>query len=248
MWEKLGGSPVTEADMEVDLFLREGLLAARPAYGWLSEETADNPARRTCERIFIVDPIDGTRGFIAGDKRWCISMAVVTEGRPTTAVLFAPALGKMFWAEQGKGAFDAGGPLAVSSCASLTKARLAGARSWLRDAAFERYGIHIEAHMPSLAYRIACVADGSIDAAFASPRAHDWDLAASDLLVHEAGGTLSGLDGLAPRYNREGLTHGVLGAANGALQMELLAVLRGVAETRIPTDPLLEANRGQQTG
>lgn len=248
MWEKLGGSPVTEADMAVDLFLRESLLAARPGYGWLSEETADNPVRRTCEHTFIVDPIDGTRGFIAGDKRWCISMAVVAEGRPTTAVLFAPALGKIFWAEEGKGAFDDGGPLAVSTCGSLAKARLAGARSWLRDAAFERYGIHIEAHMPSLAYRIACVADGSIDAAFASPRAHDWDLAASDLLVHEAGGRLTGLDGLAPRYNRAELTHGVLGAANGALQEELLAVLRGVAQTRSQASPLLEANRGHRTG
>ncbi len=242
MWEKLGGSPVTEADMAVDLFLRESLLAARPGYGWLSEETADDPVRRTYERIFVVDPIDGTRGFISGDRRWCVSMAVVTDGRPTTAVLFAPALDKIFWAEAGKGAFDESGPIAVSTCGSLSQARLAGARSWLRDAAFARYGIQIEAHVPSLAYRIACVADGSIDAAFASPRAHDWDLAASDLLVHEAGGRLAGLDGLAPRYNRDGLTHGVLGAANSALQDELLAVLRGVADTRGHGGALIDAN------
>lgn len=223
--------------MAVDAFLREDLSAVRPAYGWLSEETADDLVRRERARIFVVDPIDGTRGFIGGDKRWCISLAIVEAGRPTTAVLFAPALDKLFWAEAGKGAFDRNGPLAVSACASLAKARLAGARSWLRDAAFAAYGIHIEAHVPSLAYRIACVADGSIDAAFASPRAQDWDLAASDLLVHEAGGRLTGLDGLAPCYNRERLTHGVLGAANSELQGELLTVLRGVAESRRQAAP-----------
>lgn len=237
MWEKLGGSPVTEADMAVDAFLRDDLSAARPTYGWLSEETTDDPVRRERARIFVVDPIDGTRGFIAGDRRWCVSLAIVEAGRPTAAVVFAPALDKLFWAEVGKGAFDRNGPLAVSACASLAAARLAGARSWLRDAAFKAYGIHIEAHMPSLAYRLACVAEGSIDAAFASPRAQDWDLAASDLLVHEAGGRLTGLDGRAPRYNREGLTHGVLGAANGALQAELLAVLRSVAESRGQAGP-----------
>src|SRR4051812_43894409 len=81
-WAKAGGSPVTEADVAVDDFLRRSLLAERPNYGWLSEETADDPVRCRFETIFVVDPIDGTRGFIAGDDRWCVSLAIVRGGRP----------------------------------------------------------------------------------------------------------------------------------------------------------------------
>ena len=76
-WSKTGGSPVTEADVAVDEYLRVKLLAERPDYGWLSEETADDPARLSRETIFVVDPIDGTRGFIEGDDRWCVSLALV---------------------------------------------------------------------------------------------------------------------------------------------------------------------------
>jgi myo-inositol-1(or 4)-monophosphatase len=232
---------VTEADMAVDTYLRETLTEARPDYGWLSEETADDPVRRERGRVFVVDPIDGTRGFIAGDRRWCVSLALVEAGRPTAGVLYAPALDTLYWGAVGEGAFSDRGPIRVSGCGAMADARLAGARNWLRDPGFGPYGAHVEAHIPSLAYRIALVADGRIDAAFASPRAADWDLAAADLLVHEAGGRLTGLDGAAPRYNRETLTHGVLGAANGALQDELLSVLRTVAENRAAGRPATDA-------
>jgi myo-inositol-1(or 4)-monophosphatase len=96
-WAKLGGSPVTEADMAVDTLLRTGLLAERPDYGWLSEETADDLSRRERDTIFVVDPIDGTRGFIEGDDRWCVSVAVVHAGRPVVgALLRAGAAGHLY--------------------------------------------------------------------------------------------------------------------------------------------------------
>jgi myo-inositol-1(or 4)-monophosphatase len=230
---KLGGSPVTDADMQVDELLRTTLLAARPHYGWLSEETADDPAQRTHDTIFVVDPIDGTRGFIEGDDRWCVSLALVRGGRPLVAVLNAPARGESFSAIVGEGAWSGASRLAVSATSVLAGARLAGPRGWLRTDAIVAGRAALEAHVPSLAYRFAMVAAGRIDAAFASPRANDWDLAAADLLVHEAGGRLTDLDGRIPLYNREIPRHGALAAANAALHPDVLAIVRA-AEREVP--------------
>jgi myo-inositol-1(or 4)-monophosphatase len=239
-WAKAGGSPVTEADMAVDAFLRQGLLAARPSYGWLSEETADDPARCGKATIFVADPIDGTRAFIAGDDRWCVSVAVVRGGRPVTGVLYAPARGELMTAMAGAGAFMDGRRLGVTLARSLAEARIAGPRGWLRTAAVRGTGAQLQEHVPSLAYRFASVAMGRFDAAFASPRANDWDLAACDLLVHEAGGRLVGLDGAPPRYNGEVPRHGVLAASNDGLLPQLTAAVAAaeqeVARGRAATD------------
>jgi myo-inositol-1(or 4)-monophosphatase len=231
-WAKSGGSPVTEADMAVDTLLRTTLLAERPAYGWLSEETADDLLRLTRPAIFVVDPIDGTRGFIEGDERWCVSLAVIVDARPVAAVLYAPARNELYTAMRGEGAYSRESRLAVSGRAGLSGARLAGPRGWLKSPRLSEAGARTQSHVPSLAYRFACVATGRFDAAFASPRSNDWDLAACDLLVHEAGGRLTGPDGMAPSYNRETTRHGVLAAANPTLQPALLAVLEDVARER----------------
>jgi myo-inositol-1(or 4)-monophosphatase len=231
-WAKAGGSPVTEADMAVDNFLRTQLLAERPDYGWLSEETADDPARREREAVFVVDPIDGTRGFIEGDDRWCVSLAVVRSGRPVSAALYAPARDEFYTAADGEGAWIGDRRLAVAARPALAGARLAGPRGWLKSEAVRRTGAEPQSHVPSLAYRFASVAFGGYDAAFASPRSHDWDLAACDLLVHEAGGRLTNLDGTVPSYNRETLRHGVLAAANAMLHPQLIEALEAAALER----------------
>jgi myo-inositol-1(or 4)-monophosphatase len=224
-WAKAGGSPVTEADMAVDAFLRTELLAERPDYGWLSEETLDDPARLRRGTLFVVDPIDGTRAFIKGDPRWCVSLAVVRGERPVAAALYAPALDELFIASRGAGAWMGDGQLTVSERPSLAGARLAGPRGWLRTEAVQRLGADVQEHVPSLAYRFASVAAGRLDAAFASPRANDWDLAACDLLVHEAGGRVTELDGTAPRYNQEIPRHGSLAAASQTLLPVVLATM-----------------------
>lgn len=224
-WTKAGGSPVSEADMAVDAFLHTRLLAERPDYGWLSEETLDDPARRQCGTVFVVDPIDGTRGFIMGDERWCVSLAVVRADRPAAAALYAPALDEFFIALRGGGAWMRDRRLAVSERPDLAGARLSGPRGWLRTEAVQRLGADLHEHIPSLAYRFASVAAGRLDAAFASPRANDWDLAACDLLVHEAGGRVTELDGTAPRYNQEIPRHGALGAASEKLLPAVLATM-----------------------
>jgi myo-inositol-1(or 4)-monophosphatase len=237
-WSKAGGSPVTEADMAVDAFLRTRLLAERPNYGWLSEETADDPARLQCDTIFAVDPIDGTRGFIEGDDRWCVSLAVVRDGRPVAAALNAPARSEFYAAVLGGGAWMGETRLLISDRSETTGARIAGPRGWLKTAAIQEIGADLQPHISSLAYRFASVAAGRLDAAFASPRAHDWDLAAADLLVHEAGGQLTDLDGAAPRYNQEIPRHGALAAASSGLQPILLEKVaeadREVARRREP--------------
>ena len=236
-WTKSGGSPVTEADLAVNTLLRETLMAARPGYGWLSEETDDDPALRVQKRIFVVDPIDGTRGFMDGDTRWSISLGIIENSRPVTAVLHAPALDLTYWAVTGHGAwrvYESGGDekLAVSSRTALSGGHIAGPRNWLRSRAFAALSVRSADYVPSLALRFAMVADGAFDAAFARPNAHDWDLAACDLLVHEAGGILSEIDGKPPQYNRSGFRHGALVAVNRAIHRSLVDAVVAAGEER----------------
>ncbi|WP_051631210.1 3'(2'),5'-bisphosphate nucleotidase CysQ [Afifella pfennigii] len=231
-WHKAGGSPVCVADMEVDAFLFAELRAARPDYGWLSEERADDAERLRRERVFIVDPIDGTRGFLAGDPNWCVSIAIVAQGRPQAAALFAPALDRLMTAAIGEGASENGAAITVSERASLSGCAIAGPTSWLKSGLWEGHAVRAGQYLPSLAWRFASVADATFDAAFARPRAHDWDLAACDLLVHEAGGRLTSLHGRPPLYNRAELRHGALAAANPRLHGELVTTLTRVEEER----------------
>jgi myo-inositol-1(or 4)-monophosphatase len=227
VWEKAGGSPVSEADLAVDRRLATLLLEARPDYGWLSEETADTALRLERDRVFVVDPIDGTRSFLAGAKDWTVSLAVVEAGRPTVAVLVAPALGIVFHGIAGEGAFVDGRPLAAATVADLATARFASSR---------RYASAVTVAGParkprfvgSLAYRMALVASGEIDVAIAKPNARDWDLAAADLLVHEAGAKLATLDGARLRYNERDTTHPTLVAANPALFGDVVELIRRV--------------------
>ena len=237
IWTKTGGSPVTEADIAVDTMLRETLMDARPGYGWLSEETEDDPAMRVQKRIFVVDPIDGTRGFMAGDVRWSISLAIIENARPIAAVLHAPAMNLTYWAQISHGAWrgDETGidkKLGMSSRTALPGSHIAGPRKWLRSLAFSALSVQAADYVPSLALRFAQVADGTFDAAFARPNSHDWDLAACDLLVHEAGGILSALDGESPQYNRSGFRHDALVAVNRAMHVPLVEAVAAAGEER----------------
>ncbi len=119
VWMKGGTSPVSEADYAADTYLRNTLLAARPDYGWLSEETADGPERLTARRVFVVDPIDGTRGFLDGLKFWCVSVAVVEDGKPIAGVLECPAAHETYWATPGGGAFFNGERIKVRNTPAI---------------------------------------------------------------------------------------------------------------------------------
>lgn len=231
VWTKSGGSPVSEADLAADRLLAERLRRERPDYGWLSEETADGPDRLARRRLFVVDPIDGTRAFLAGSPWWAVSVAVVEADRPVAAVLRAPALDLTWTAVVGAGAFLDGRPVAVAAADRLEGARASAPRRWFETAAMREARFGDERTIPSLALRLARVADGDLDLAFASRHAHDWDLAAADLLVQEAGGRLTAGNGELPRYNRPVPRHPPLVAAGPGLldaARRLLARLEAV--------------------
>jgi myo-inositol-1(or 4)-monophosphatase len=222
-------SPVSEADYAANDILKERLLSARPNYGWLSEETDDDEARLGCDTVFVVDPIDGTRGFIAGKDVWCVSVAVVHRGRPVAGVLYAPALIELYQAVEGGEARRNGVAIHVSKPAGGQALRFAIAEDLLSHlrAGYGQDVLRIS-HVPSLAYRIAMIADGRIDGTVVKKNAHDWDLAAADLIVAQAGGVLAGLDGQPLVYNRPSVRHGLLCAAAQPALPALLAVSAGL--------------------
>lgn len=229
---KEGGSPVTEADHAVDAFLRAELPAFVPQAAWLSEETEDDPSRLECEQVIIVDPIDGTRAFLSGDPRWGVCIALVVGGRPVAGVIHMPALNQTFVAEEGAGAFRNGELIRASNRPHLAGATLAGPASLVKSLTSKGLEANLEPKIPSLAYRFARVAEGSLDAGLSSTNACDWDIAASDIILREAGGIVSDLEGAPPRYNRANIRHPILVAGPGALQQELTGALkRALAQT-----------------
>jgi myo-inositol-1(or 4)-monophosphatase len=234
-WTKDNRSPVSDVDLALDRHLRERLSAAAPDYGWLSEETADAPTRLDCRRVWVVDPIDGTRAFIAGLPDWSVVAALVENGRPIAGALFAPATDELFMAAASHGARKNGASIRASARSTLDQARVSGPRNHVERLA-EAAAIDAIPRIHSLALRLARVASGELDAALAGSHSHDWDLAAADLLIHEAGGVLSDLAGAAPVYNRPEPVHGALAAAGGALHPLLLAAL-GPGTTKPATNP-----------
>jgi myo-inositol-1(or 4)-monophosphatase len=232
---KDGGSPVTEADHLVDQFLAERLRPLFPEAAWLSEESVDDPLRLHCRQVLIADPIDGTRGFMSGDRRWTICIALTLDGRPVAGVVHAPALAETYVATAGGGAFLNGISLAASNRGDFDGARIAGPRVLSEALKVNGRSVQRAAYVPSLAYRFARVATGSIDAGLAAVNSHDWDLAAVDLIVHEAGGRLTGLDGKVLIYNRPLPRHGVLVAAGARLHPRILAeVQRVIGDEQMP--------------
>jgi myo-inositol-1(or 4)-monophosphatase len=212
-WVKGHDSPVSEVDIAVDVLLKERLTAIVPDAAWLSEETEDDPVRLSARRVWIVDPIDGTRAFLAGRADWTVSVALVEDGRPIVAALYAPASEEFFLASAGAGVTRNGLAIRASSGEALAGARISGPKRLLDQIAAAVPDVMIVARVHSLALRLARVADSTLDAAFAGGNSHDWDLAAADLLVHEAGGALTTLDGATLSYNGATPTHGMLVAA-----------------------------------
>jgi myo-inositol-1(or 4)-monophosphatase len=223
-WIKGQSSPVSEADIAVDALLNDRLARAFPSYGWLSEETEDDPRRLKAEAVWIVDPIDGTRSFVAGREDWAICAALVERGRPVAAVVEVPATGESFAAISGGGATRNGQKISVSTRVAFDRAVIA--RPAKLNDAVAAAGNRVQAeHIHSIAVRLSRVASGEIDAALARANANDWDLAAADLLVHEAGGKITDADGRVPVYNLATHIHGALIAAGSELHPRLVAAL-----------------------
>ena len=218
-------SPVSEADIAVNDLLRERLTRLVPEAGWISEETETDQAARMARMAWIVDPIDGTRAFIAGRPDWTISVALVEDGRPRLAALFAPVTEQMFLAERGAGATLNGAAMCASHGDTLTGATIAGPKRYLDRLERLDPSILPQPKVHSLALRLTRVGAGTLDVAFSSGGSQDWDLAAADLLVHEAGGLLTDFAGRPLLFNGGG-AHSALVAAGPARHGALLELVR----------------------
>ncbi|MBM3502820.1 MAG: 3'(2'),5'-bisphosphate nucleotidase CysQ [Alphaproteobacteria bacterium] len=225
-WQKGPDNPVSEADIAVDDLLKERLAAAYPGYGWLSEETEDDRRRLSAERVWVVDPIDGTRAFLKREPEFAIVAALVEHGRPILGAVFNPAKDEFFLAAAGAGATLNDRPIRTSRQAGVVGAKLLSSRR-----TFERHN-WIEAangaefrFVNSMAYRVALVAAGRFDATITLSRKSDWDIAAADILITEAGGCMTRIDGGRIEYNRPGVEHPNVVAAGQPLHAALVSGL-----------------------
>ncbi len=224
VWDKPDGAgPVTEADLAVNRVLEDTLRTARSDYGWLSEESDDSGERLERDRVFIVDPIDGTRSFIEGSNTWAHSLAIVERGRVLAGVIYLPMRDKLYAAEQGGGATLNDMALSVGARNALSGATMLAAKPNFKEE-FWRAGAHpglVRNFRPSLAYRMALVAEGRFDAMMTLRSAWEWDIAAGALILSEAGAAVSDQSGTGLVFNnQEPKVPGVL-AANPDLHKAL---------------------------
>jgi len=229
-WIKGESSPVSEADIAVNDFLRQRLLSIANGYGWLSEETEGDPARLEAENVWIVDPIDGTRAYLAGQDDWTVSVALGMRGRPVLGAIFAPVTQELFLAVAGSGARRNGVPIAASPGRDVAGVKVVGPKRHINWLAGLNANAVVVPRIGSIALRLARVAQGVLDVAFAGGNSHDWDLAAADLLVHEAGGALTTLTGDTLTYNGSELSHGALLAAGQDRHAALIELVRHRSE------------------
>jgi myo-inositol-1(or 4)-monophosphatase len=212
-WTKGASSPVSEADIAVNDLIESRLRSATPEYGWLSEESADDQQRLGKRLVWIVDPIDGTRGYLAGREDWCVSAALVEGAFPLLAAVFAPATDEFFFAVRGQGATLNDMAINTTGGTHLDFRRIAGPKPLVERLKASSGDVTLHPRIGSLALRLCRVAQGSLDAAFAGGQSRDWDLAAANLIVQEANGKMTALSGDPILYNRREVTHGVLVAA-----------------------------------
>ena len=228
-----GQGPVTEADRVSNRVLHEALL--RNGEGWLSEETVDDLARLNKERVWVVDPLDGTADFLAGLPEWCVSVAMVENGRPMAGGICNPATGEIFLGAQGMG-LTYNGQLATATVkAGLQGARVLASRSELRRGEWERFrhGDFEIRPMGSVAYKLAWVAAGLADATWTLTPKNEWDVAAGVVLIEAAGGFVRSLNNLPLEFNKKFPNLPGLFASGPNLSQEIAAFLDKHAGRRL---------------
>jgi myo-inositol-1(or 4)-monophosphatase len=213
VWDKGGEhGPVTEADLAVNDMLKARLQSARPDYGWLSEETPDDMARLSRDCVFIIDPIDGTRAFVAGEETFAHSLAVARNGKVTAGVVFLPALDRIYVASESSGPLKDGQPLRASARERLEGAHVLTTKANLVPESWPGGVPEIERHFrASLAYRLCLAAEGRFDGMLTLRDAWEWDIAAGSLIAESAGAAVTDRHGHALRFNSaEAKAEGVL--------------------------------------
>jgi len=222
--EKSKNNPVTTADLEANRIIRDNIRKSFPQDGWLSEEDADNSHRLALKRIWVIDPIDGTKEFIEGVPQFAISIAFVVEGRPKVAIVFNPAKDRLFRAAAGQGAYLNNEAIRVSPRQGVRGASLLVSRSEPQ----KRFQVFVERcdlrRVGSIAYRLAKVASGDGDGTLTFRTIHEWDICAGVLMVEEAGGKVVDGDGKTMTFNRELPKQRGVVAANAGLTDDLQAL------------------------
>lgn len=229
VWEKHGEGPVTEADISVNEMLMSRLRAARPTYGWLSEESPDTEERLDCEHLFLIDPIDGTSAFIAGDSSFSHSFAVAQDGVVTAAVVYLPAKDRLYAASLGGQVTCNGGPIRSSTQSQVRGATLLSPKAHLDPDHWHGAVPQVTRHFrASVAYRLCLVAEGAFDGMLSLRQAWEWDIAAGALIASMAGATVTNRLGEKLRFNAETpRSNGILVAAP-ILHDALLAQLKPI--------------------
>jgi myo-inositol-1(or 4)-monophosphatase len=223
-------NPVTTADFEADHILKELLHGSFPHYGWLSEETADNPQRLDRERVWIVDPLDGTKEFIKGIPEFVVAIALAQHGVPILGVTYNPIRDELFACARGTGVTLNDKPVQVTNRATLANAIVLASRSETSRGEWKTYEGQIKIDpIGSVAYKLALVAAGRADATFTLTPKSEWDVASGIALITEAGGRVTELDGSTIRFNRASVKLDGFVASNGALHPHI--------ESMIPRKP-----------
>lgn len=214
VWEKTKGHPVCDADLAVDELLKPKLAAILPDAGWLSEETVDDPARLAADMVWLVDPIDGTRDFVRGRKGWCVSVALVANGKPIFAVMDAPAADQLWTAKVGGGARCNGKSLTASKRSEFRGARIPADELPRADS-----DLTLVEKPNSIAMRMAMIACDRADFVATLRWGNEWDIAAAHLIAEEAGATVSDAHGMPLTYNKpKPLDFGLICSADGIHQ------------------------------
>lgn len=230
--DKKPDNPVTDADFAADKLLKERLLALLPQSGWLSEETVDSPERLDKQRVWVVDPLDGTKEFVMGIPEFAISVALVEDGQPILGVIHNPPTAEIFSVTKGSGLFLNDEPISASTRMQLQGARVDASRSERRRGEFEPFETMVELKtMGSIAYKLARVAAGHCDATWSRGPKNEWDICAGVLMVEEVNGRCVDLDNQRFTFNRPNtLVNGII-ADNGHLHDQITRALAPHRET-----------------
>jgi myo-inositol-1(or 4)-monophosphatase len=228
--EKGPDDPVTKADLEANASIHALIAAEFPADGWLSEETADSTERLRRRRVWVVDPLDGTKEFIQHIPEFCVCIALVEEGRPLVGVEYNPAADRLYVAVRGEGTTVNGAPARVSTTARVADAVVLASRSEDKRGEWDAFKGRVHVRLTgSVAFKLAELSTGAGDATFTLTPKNEWDICAGTLLVEEAGGKVTDLEGEPLVFNQPSTLRPGMIASNGVLHAGLLALIREVA-------------------
>jgi len=224
--EKGHDSPVTEADVEANRCIHDLITSAFPDDGWLSEETRDSAARLQKVRVWIIDPLDGTKEFIKRIPEFCVCIGLVEQGTPILGVIYNPVTDELFAGARGSGVRMNGAPIRVSSRRELSGAHILASRSEEGRGEWDEFKNDLRVDLTgSVAFKLALLSSGRGDATFSLTPKNEWDICAGAALISEAGGRITDRYGQALRFNQaQTLLPGII-ASNGHLHEPIMELL-----------------------